>query len=183
MAEEDGTPTDIILLVASVITCTLCLAVILTTFCFKSMRSKFFMNVICMISFCDFLGNLAEFYPIHHNRCTFHGMWYYFFFGASYSWTVLLSYLLYGLAKEGKVVLKMRTLHMIAWSSASVRGFLPYTSSVYIQKGIWCDIGTRPGDSQAWAVFWNILVYPVWIGATFLIIIYLRWKILFGIKR
>jgi hypothetical protein len=181
--QEDLSPLGVVLLCMTSVTCSLCLAVVLTNVCFKSMRYRLFMHIICMISLCDLLGNLAQFYPMHHNLCTFHGIWYFFFFGASYAWTVLLSYLLYGLATQGQVVMKLSSMHVVAWSSAAVRGLLPYSSSLYVRDGEWCNIGPRPGYGAAWADFWNILVFPVWIGFCFAIIISFRWKIHNEIKK
>jgi hypothetical protein len=174
---------DIVLIVAASITCCLSLAVILTTCIFKEMRKKYFMQIIMMISLCDFLGNLVIFYPMSSSHCTFHGMWYFFFFGASYNWTVLLSYSLYRLVTQGEVTIKMQHLHLVAWSLAAIRAFLPYSATSYVTNDYWCDIEPKPGYGIGWSVFWNVIVFPVWIGLCFLLILYWRYKMASLIHR
>lgn len=135
----DPSTADVIAQATAAFTCAMCLSVILTTIIFRSMSRKLFMQIIALISMCDLLGNTAAFFPTG-GSCTFHGIWYLFFFGASFNWTVVLSFLLFGLARRGKLLLSMRSMHLIVWPLACIRGILPLSSADYVNDHLWCNI-------------------------------------------
>lgn len=134
------------------------------------------MQIVALISLCDFMANLAAFFPMGSN-CTFHGMWYFFFFGASYNWTIILSYLLYGVATKGRVPLTYSKMHIIAWTLAVGRAILPLTSATYQNQDMWCSIEDKPGYSSSWVTVWNVVDFLFWIGFTFVAIVFLRLRL------
>lgn len=107
------------LVISSVVSVTGSLLVILTPICFSSMRQKLFMRVIAYISVGDLLGNFPYMLPYRPSArswwCDAQAILNFAGYPMEWLWTVVLVYLLYQLAAEGKPVSLSWPTHVICW--------------------------------------------------------------------
>jgi hypothetical protein len=147
---------------------------------FSRLRNKLFMKLITLISFSDFIANIAMIggVPGQHDLCVLQGLAQQFFYPASWIWTVILTYLLYSLVVYGKISLPEWKMHLITWGLCLTITLLPLTTSTYGGKGDdhWCWLQTSKRHHSGGRSSRNIWVYLTFdcviFGCFFLMILW-----------
>ena len=161
--------------IAAVFSCFLSLLVVITYLLFPRLRNKLFMKIITMISLCDCIANSTELNGMPQTRelCVAQAMVLQFFYPASWMWTVILTYLLYSLATDGKISLPEWKMHLIVWGTCTAITLLPFTSSTYGQEEgdhYWCYIQpTKRVNNKAASDFWQYLTFDCMLFGCFLL--------------
>ena len=134
-------------------------AVISTAIVFPSMiRQKLFMALIVSISFCDCLGSVALVIGFPQGTsCVFQGSFIFFFYRASWLFTVSLSYSLYSLLIFGNHMLSLLQIHLIVWSLSIIFELIVLATNNYglnsQQQGLYpcfLEDNVHPEDAKIW---------------------------------
>ena len=159
--------------------------IIFTAITFPSMLKKLFMRMILMIAICDLIGSgVYSFgYPLNTNQlCGIQGSLNYFFYRASFFWTLCLTYQLYTLVVRSKLSIYEYQMHLLCWGTNLLLELLPLTDSAYGQddeaNGLqWCAMETRKDDRYATAT-WILVSYaiPIITCVILMTIFYIRLK-------
>jgi len=124
--------------------------VLLTPVLWPSMwRGKVCMQMICMISLCDFLTSLfvAPGFPTSNAVCSIQSAVSIFFCRAAWFWSMLCMYTLFQVVVHGKVPLTMKTMHLIVWPMSVVLELLPLTTGTgYGTTPFLLGLGTSPSS-------------------------------------
>jgi hypothetical protein len=166
-----GDPKDAFIYCA-IVSCFLSFLVVLTYAIFPRLQGKLFMKIITLISFCDFVANVSQVNGVPSNRvlCVLQGIAQQFY-PASWMWTVILTYLLYSLVVNGKILMPEWQMHLIVWATLVLIIFLPFTTSTYGHDAddtydSYCWIAPRSYDSEGY------LTENIWSYTTFDAILY-----------
>lgn len=103
-------------------------ATVLTPLIFSVMGKRLFMRIIAMISLCAIFNGISLLFSINRNPtlCQWQGGMALFFFAACLSWTVALSYQLYGVVRTNKPAMSELNMHIIFWGWPLLDLLLPY---------------------------------------------------------
>ena len=140
------------------------LSVLLTGFMFheQMVRSKIYMKLILMMSFCDMIGSMSLLagFPREMVGCSVQGFVYIFFYRASWIWCFILTLTLYYQLKLGVIKLKFKTMNYLVWTLNIVLQVLPVLGrdgyglpAKYVGYGV-CSLGREIGGG-AYASNWK----------------------------
>lgn len=120
---------ETVIITTSIISAALSFSVLLTAIMFPEMRKKMFMQIIIMLSLCDFaasVGSALGFPTDNSLLCPAQGVITTFFYRASWFWSVILNYQLYGVVMSGKLLLTPLKMHGICWTVALLITIMPF---------------------------------------------------------
>lgn len=142
---------------AIVITCLMRPSILIST-------TKPFSHILFCISFCDFIGSIANsfgFPAINTPLCACQGFLFLFFLRGSWLWTAGLVFQLRCVMIKKRLWLRIRWMHWMIWGSNIVLTFVPLSTNVFgtddeRSGSTMCNFGgSHGGDSFFWrdAVF------------------------------
>lgn len=110
--------------------------VVLTFLVFPSMRrNKIFMEIIACMASCNFLGTLPFSFTVYPRNgtalCYIEAFLYLYFYPVSWLYTLLLTYLLRGLAVHGRLLVSRAFLHSFCLGIPLVLTLLMLTTNIY----------------------------------------------------
>jgi hypothetical protein len=93
----------------------------------EMVRSKVYMKLILMMSFCDMLGSMSMLfgYPRDAFGCSVQGFVYMFFYRASWMWCLMMTITLYQHLRFGVIRLDFSFMNYLVWFSNVVLQVLP----------------------------------------------------------
>jgi hypothetical protein len=156
----------------SVISCIFSSFVILTYFAFNDMRKKLFMKYIFYIAVSDFFVAIAStfgFPPNGSSLCWIQGAMAMYFPLASWFWTTMLSYTIYSIILNGKIIFPLWIAHVICWGLPLILTILPIASTTAVfgrpdnsNHYQWCMIVDK-SDHNKPVVLWAYLSFFGWL--------------------
>lgn len=183
-------PFEIINMLCASMSALASMLVLVTALVFPKMLRSHFFRLIFYISICEFCSSFVNIfgYPKKSNNfCAAQAFIAFFFFRASWFFTVALSHQLCNLALFGILTLKEYHIHAIAWSLTIILALLPLSD--HITYGIndenaghyWC--GLRSNDPSNYELWIAICVsIPLIISISLIsimiirILIHFRWR-------
>lgn len=158
--------------------------VILTAIVFPQMRERVFMQIIIMTAFCDFIASIASsfgFPPNYSPLCPAQSFLNQFFYKASWFWTVILTYQLYGVVMYGTLQLRTLTMHVLCWSVALICTLVPLSTTTFGRDDdgealAWCYLKGK--DTNTLVVVVLSLYIPLFISIALMCYFSIRiyWK-------
>ena len=124
---------EIIFIIAALISLICSLLVSFTSLCFPSMRKRFFMLIILMISIADILASIGSALglpPDDSILCPLQAFMVVVFYKSSWCWCAILTYQLYCVVVYTKVYLTWPVMHFIGWFIPLLTTLLPLTSTL-----------------------------------------------------
>uniref|UniRef100_A0A7S3H526 G-protein coupled receptors family 2 profile 2 domain-containing protein n=1 Tax=Spumella elongata TaxID=89044 RepID=A0A7S3H526_9STRA len=180
------THLQILVIVASVVSCCFSLVVIITMLFFRNMQKGNFMPIIFFMSLSDLGMNstsLLGFPSDGSALCWIQGVLQSYFAVCSWFWTTILAYRVYSIVSFGQCSLTMTQMHVFAWVFPMFLALIPITTNNYGSSAFdtqWCVL-TRREDNPPWlTLFWSYIAFFLWLFLCIVLMIF--WQIRISYK-
>jgi len=144
---------------------------------------KFAFKLVVMLSVCDLIlgfGNYLGDGNEDNTLCHLQGFIIEFGSISGVFWTAVIAYSIREVVllqpRNLNIEDKMKTFHIVVWSSSFILSIVPFFSNSYGDADGWCWISKYGDHSVFWGTFWRMVCFyvPLWITIVFIIIIYRR---------
>lgn len=169
-----------VFIIAAVISMICSLLVSFTAVCFPSMRKRFFMKIILMISIADIfasIGSALGLPPDGSYLCPLQAFLVVVFYKASWCWCSILTYQLYSIIETTKVKLSWPVMHLIGWMIPLFTTLLPLITNKFGRDDIadeeimgWCYY---KGNAE----YWDLFTFDLLLFSTLISMAYFTFKI------
>jgi len=149
-----------VFIIAAIISMISSLLVSFTAICFPSMRKRFFMKIILMISIADIFASIGSSLGLPPDRsylCPLQAFLVVVFYKASWCWCSILTFQLYSIIETTKVKLSWPVMHLIGWMIPLFTTLLPLITNKFGRDDIadeeimgWCYY---KGNAEYWDLF------------------------------
>eukprot|EP01038_Epipyxis_sp_PR26KG_P016425 gene16425-22396_t len=118
--------------------------------------------------------------------CWYQGFTTNFNYLSSVLWTVIITYQVWLVSYNGKVLSNLSWIHGVCWGLPLLVSLLPLTTNTYgkvDENSVWCSISNRSDSPKYGEIFWVIFSFYIWLWISVFITILLLVSITFKLRR